>query len=240
MIGPYGSYTGNPASRVCFWVSVFWAGAVLLWPSIAAALYCAARRNFPLAPAGAAAALLACIPLAAFAAAACSLFWPVHAAGMRPQEWYAQTVLLALPGSALAVWLEWDRTVGLLRASPAGFSRPPALLAQGMETAPLPDHLLDLIICLQMEDHHVRYYTARGSQLYFAAMRDVVTQLGAERGLQVHRSWWVARSAVRATSGDTRALSLVLSNGLQVPVSRSRVAAVRAAGWLDGLTAPTQ
>jgi DNA-binding LytR/AlgR family response regulator len=83
-----------------------------------------------------------------------------------------------------------------------------------------------------MEDHHVRAYTAVGSSLYFAAMRDVVDQLGP-RGLQVHRSWWVAHDAVAGWTGDARGVELDLTTGLKVPVARSRIAAIRAAGWLD-------
>jgi DNA-binding LytR/AlgR family response regulator len=78
----------------------------------------------------------------------------------------------------------------------------------------------------------VRAYTAAGSSLYFASMREVVRQLG-DRGLQVHRSWWVAHGAVRASTGDSRSLELILTNGVSVPVARSRIAAVRAAHWLD-------
>ena len=62
---------------------------------------------------------------------------------------------------------------------------------------------------------------------------------GDRRGLQVHRSWWVARDAVRGVQAEWRALSLVLENGLSVPVARSRVAILRDNGWLDEDTGPT-
>jgi membrane-bound metal-dependent hydrolase YbcI (DUF457 family) len=228
LIGPYGSYIANPASRVIFWVGLFWMGTVILWPSIAGALYFADRKGLPPIFAACAAALIACIPLAALAAAACALFWPLHASGIRPQEYYGQTLILALPVAAAAFWFEWYR----LRAPATALVRAPETEGASASSAPLPDRLLDLILCLQMEDHHVRYYTAGGSQLHFAPMRDVVQQLGTERGLQVHRSWWVARSAVRGATGDSRSLELILTTGLKVPVARSRVAMVRAEGWM--------
>ena len=233
LIGPYGSYIGNPASRMLFWVALFWAGTLILWPSVAFALHVAARKRLPLVLAGMGAALLACIPLAGFAAAACYLFWPVHASGIRTQEWYAHTVTLALPAAAIAFWFEWYRDQararsGLISSPGAGREE-----TADPQSGPLPDRLLDLILCLQMEDHHVRYHTAAGSSLHFAPMREAVRQMGAARGLQVHRSWWVAQSAVRGAVGDSRALELVLTNGLHVPVARSRVAAVRSAGWLS-------
>ena len=228
LIGPYGSYVAHPASRIIFWVALFWAGTVILWPTIAAALVLADRKGLPPIFAGCGAALIACVPLAAFAASACALFWPLHASGIRPQEYYGQTLILALPAAGVAFWFEWYRA----RPSALAVDREIQADAAPAGSAPLPDRMLDLILCLQMEDHHVRYYTSGGSQLHFAPMRDVVRQLGADRGLQVHRSWWVARSAVRASTGDSRALELILTTGLKVPVARSRVAIVRAEGWI--------
>lgn len=227
LIGPYGSFIANPISRICFWTSVFWAGTLILWPSVMGALRFAERRGLPILFAVIGATLAACLPLAVFAWGACSLFWPVHASGIRPQEWYVLTVILAAPATALALWLEHFRYLD--RRShwvSAATSRPI------VEGGGVPERLLDLILCLQMEDHHVRAYTAAGSSLHFAAMRDVVAQLGA-RGLQVHRSWWVAHGTVRKWDGDARALELVLDTGIRVPVARSRIAAIRAAGWLE-------
>ena len=228
LIGPYGSFIGNPTSRLCFWISVFWAGTLILWPSVMGALRFAERRGLPILFAMVGATLAACVPLAIFAWASCSLFWPVHASGLRPQEWYVLTLILAAPATAFALWLEHFRLADHRSYWVPGGANRPAADGSGR----LPDRLLDLVVCLQMEDHHVRAYTAAGSGLYFAAMRDVMNQLGP-RGLQVHRSWWVAHGAVSGWSGDSRALELVLGNGLRVPVARSRIAAIRAAGWLD-------
>ena len=227
LIGPYGSFIGNPISRVCFWISVFWAGTLILWPSAMGALRFAERRGLPILFMMVGATLAGCLPLAVFAWISCSLFWPVHASGIRPQEWYVLTVILAAPATAFALWLEHFRS---LDRRSHWVSSGPTHAAEG--SGRLPDHLLELVLCLQMEDHHVRAYTVAGSTLYFAAMRDVMAQLGP-RGLQVHRSWWVAHNAVNGWAGDARALELVLSNGLKVPVARSRIAAIRAAGWLE-------
>jgi hypothetical protein len=226
LIGPYGSFVANPINRICFWVSVFWAGAVILWPATTGSLRWAERRAFPLLLAAAVTMLIACIPLAVFAWASCSLFWPVHASGIRPQEWYIFTLIIAAPATAAALWLEGFRIrTGSMAASQRLATRPQV-------PEQLPERLLDLVICLQMEDHHVRAFTTGGSQLYFAAMRDVIEQLGP-RGTQVHRSWWVANDAVIGSSEVNRSFELLLRNGITVPVARSRIPAVRAAGWLD-------
>jgi DNA-binding LytR/AlgR family response regulator len=96
----------------------------------------------------------------------------------------------------------------------------------------LPPRLGHDLLCLQMEDHYVRAHTARGSDLILTPLKDAIAELGATDGLQVHRSWWVARAAVAEPVTSGRNLSLRLSNGLEVPVSRASVAKLRAAGWL--------
>ena len=84
------------------------------------------------------------------------------------------------------------------------------------------------LMALEMEDHYLRIHTSLGSDLILMRLRDAIAELGRERGLQVHRSWWVANGAV--TSGGRSAL--VLRNGLNVPVSKTFREQVKAAGWL--------
>jgi hypothetical protein len=96
----------------------------------------------------------------------------------------------------------------------------------------LPPRLGRDLICLQMEDHYVRAHTAKGSDLVLTPLKDAIAELADTDGLQVHRSWWVARSAVVEPVASGRKISLRLTNGLEVPVSRASVAKLRAAGWL--------
>jgi len=76
-------------------------------------------------------------------------------------------------------------------------------------------------------------HTVGRSQLHLAPLHQIAEQLGPARGMQVHRSWWVARNAIQGWEEAGRSVTLVLSNGLRVPVARNRVAQLRAAGWLD-------
>lgn len=223
-IGPFGSYASHVSTRLAYWTALFWVGGLLLWPCVVAGLLLGPRRGFPPLFSAVAVVLIACVPLAVLGAAVTWLIWPVRASAMRPVEYYWLTIVVALPAMGGLLWLELGRKKRI--PSLFHFGRPRTAITA------LPDHLLANALCLQMEDHHVRVYTAASSSLHFAAMRDVVIQLGA-RGLQVHRSWWVAHDAVRAWTGDARALELVLDNGVKVPVARSRIAAIRAAGWLE-------
>lgn len=233
LVGPFGSYLANPFTRLAYWTGLFWAGALILLPAAATAAQWGGRRGFPPFSAGLVGAAAGCVPLAMLAAAGCHLFWPVHASGMRPQEWYVSTLVVALPCVAGLGWLEGllDAAGGMMGGMVAERSRA-AVVAAPPAAAPIPERLLALADCLEMEDHHVRVHTARGSTLHLAAMRDVVEALGEARGLQVHRSWWVARDAVRGCEQDGRAVWLVLADGKRVPVARQRVARLRAEGWL--------
>jgi hypothetical protein len=86
---------------------------------------------------------------------------------------------------------------------------------------------------VQAEDHYVRFHTSAGSDLVLLRFSDALSELDGIEGAQVHRSWWVARSAVVGTSRTNGKLSLRLTNDVEAPVSRSYFAALRAGGWFD-------
>lgn len=96
----------------------------------------------------------------------------------------------------------------------------------------LPPHLRGArLIAVQAEDHYLRLHTDRGSDLILMRLTDALDELQGLEGAQTHRSWWVARDAVRAVErGDGRAL-LTLDGGLTAPVSRRHARALRDAGW---------
>jgi DNA-binding LytR/AlgR family response regulator len=48
----------------------------------------------------------------------------------------------------------------------------------------------------------------------------------------VHRSYWVARRAAAMVERDRQRTGLVPTNGEKIPVSRTYLPALRAAGWL--------
>ena len=96
----------------------------------------------------------------------------------------------------------------------------------------LPPHLRAArLIAVEAEDHYLRVHTAAGSDLILMRLSDAVAELEGVEGAQTHRSWWVARDAVRGASrGDGRA-TLELESGLSAPVSRRYARALREAGW---------
>jgi len=87
------------------------------------------------------------------------------------------------------------------------------------------------IRAVESEDHYLRVHTDRGSDLILMRLSDALAELEGLEGAQTHRSWWVAKDAVRGVKrGDGRA-TLTLEEGLEAPVSRRYAKALRDAGW---------
>jgi hypothetical protein len=95
----------------------------------------------------------------------------------------------------------------------------------------LPQHLDGDIIAIMAEEHYLRIYTPSGNALILYRLSDAVKELGAY-GMLVHRSYWVARAAVTGSVKRGQNSILLLSNGLEVPVSRGYRQKVLEAGLL--------
>lgn len=85
---------------------------------------------------------------------------------------------------------------------------------------------------LQAEDHYVRVHTSRGEALLRLRMADALRELHGAEGAKTHRSWWVARAAVREVRRSDGRIALILPNGREAAVSRSAAPALREEGWL--------
>ncbi len=134
---------------------------------------------------------------------------------------------LLLPGmaailSALQFALfSFQREMPALRVVADTCSEPPAASANSLAPfLPLPLQRSP-IHALQAEDHYVRVHTTDGQALIRMRLRDAVAMLAPEEGVQPHRSWWVARSAVASLRRDGSRTLIQLADGTTVPVSRS-------------------
>jgi hypothetical protein len=109
--------------------------------------------------------------------------------------------------------------------------------AAGPSAAPRP-RILDRIPVgqrgrlshMSMQDHYVDIRTDRGGSLVLMRLADAIAETDGVEGLQIHRSHWVAKNAVERVVRKNGRLFLKLRDGTLLPVSRSYVAAVRAAG----------
>ncbi|MEQ8772903.1 MAG: LytTR family DNA-binding domain-containing protein [Erythrobacter sp.] len=95
----------------------------------------------------------------------------------------------------------------------------------------LPAHF-PAILALSVEDHYVRVLAADRSEMLLMPLAQAAELMPPGAGQQVHRSWWVARSAVTGHRREGRDIRLELEGGLVVPVSRAMVKPLRNAGWL--------
>ena len=103
--------------------------------------------------------------------------------------------------------------------------------AEERETSPiavpflkrLPHRLGDQLICIEVEDHYIRAHTTLGNEMFLMRIRDAVAELEGFDGMQVHRSYWVARDAIVSTRRSGERALLTLRNGMEIPVSRTRL-----------------
>lgn len=84
------------------------------------------------------------------------------------------------------------------------------------------------LLYLKSELHYLQVVTDRGSSLILYNLADAVDQLPANAGIQVHRSYWVARDAIEKFEKRGRQGLVLLRGGHRVPVSRQRLAEVGA------------
>ncbi len=97
-----------------------------------------------------------------------------------------------------------------------------------LERVPLPQR--GRLLALVVEDHYVDIMTDKGKTLVLMRLADAMRETGDIPGLQIHRSHWVATGAVVKVHRTDGKLTLELSNGLRLPVSRGFMPAVKAAG----------
>ena len=159
-------------------------------------------------------------------------------AGLMPGQALSLAELPGYLGTSLVVSVTMSMlSVAILRA-PRGSALAPETATE-TETAPtrflerLPVRLRSAEIwAVEAEDHYLRVHTSAGQDLILLRMADALAELEGQEGMQVHRSWWVARSAIiDARRGDSRA-TLTLKDGAEAPVSRTYAAELRRRGWI--------
>lgn len=227
VLGPYGTYgRAELWERLLYWPGLMLVAFLLYRPAVDWAEAAARRRKQP--------------PLAGWAAAVLTVSVPmtlvVWVASFRhtPQPWPNWQLFLDLYPNVLTACGALTALLKLVRrATPSGRASRPAQRSDAERFLDrLPAHLGRDLLALEMEDHYVRAHTARGSTLVLMRMRDAADALAGLDGVRVHRSWWVARSALSGAEREGRSVRLVLRNGLKVPVPRERAPELRRSGWI--------
>lgn len=223
VLAPFGTEQAPVGLRLAYWELVLLAGTVVgasMWAMISERVDPEDRRPYATAVLCAAAETL-----------------PITLGVRLASQWLFPTARLASFPSFLGAVFVICLGMSLLNAfalrretrTSAGPSAPPA--PRFVDRLPAKLHGAD-IQAVKAEDHYLRIFTTKGSDLILMRLSDAVVELDGLEGAQTHRSWWVARAAVQgAVRRDGRAV-LQLDGGVEAPVSRNYVRSLRDAGWL--------
>lgn len=103
---------------------------------------------------------------------------------------------------------------------------PPALLER------VPMEKRGPLVSISVEDHYVRVRTTKGEEMILMRLADAIREVGGTRGLQVHRSHWVALDQITAVTRKGDGALLRMCHGPDIPVSRANLPKLREAGLL--------
>lgn len=217
LLGPFGSYYNAVSLRLIDWPIIMVAGAILFGLCMPPLLRFGTSLGLPRPLVLGCAVIVVTMPASAIAAFVSKTFWGRWVSDWRWIDWYGQTLLIAV--GATLLWVLLEIALGSRRT-----------IEDDDPIATIQPTTGD-ILCLQMEDNYVRVHREAGSSLELMPLHEAIRRYGKGRGLQVHRSWWVATDAVERAERDARLWRLRLRNGLVVPIARNRVSQVRAQGW---------
>jgi hypothetical protein len=88
------------------------------------------------------------------------------------------------------------------------------------------------LLGISVEDHYVRVRTIKGEDMILMRLADAIREVGTTHRVQVHRSHWIARDQVTACARKGDGAILTMSDGPDIPVSRTNVAKIKEAGLL--------
>ncbi|MEC7762482.1 MAG: LytTR family DNA-binding domain-containing protein [Pseudomonadota bacterium] len=232
LAGPFGTDdVMRTLPRLIYWVAVaaigFFAGSstatlvaetlrgrgVGMWPAVVVAGAVAGVVNF---------ALLAAINTAVFGPA----FIETNALLILA----ANVVVISIIIAAAYVSIQRHVTAAegdAMKGAPGGAApEPPRLLAR------MPLEKRGRLIAISVQDHYVEVVTDKGAELILLRLGDAMEETGHVGGMQVHRSHWIATGEVVAAKRDGARAILTMSDGRDIPVSRTYVPAVKEAGLL--------
>ncbi|MEM9085972.1 MAG: LytTR family transcriptional regulator DNA-binding domain-containing protein [Pseudomonadota bacterium] len=87
------------------------------------------------------------------------------------------------------------------------------------------------LLALKSEGHYLKVFTDQGSELILMRLKDALAETGPVEGMQVHRSWWLARrEGIERRNRDGR-IELKLDEDNWVPVSRTHRSAWLKEDW---------
>lgn len=99
--------------------------------------------------------------------------------------------------------------------------REPAEVAQPRLMQRLPDGMRGPLLHVSVRNHYVDVITDKGKTEILMRLSDAIAETAPQEGAQVHRSHWVAWSAIQSYHRESQRQYFVLTNGTIIPVSRT-------------------
>ena len=145
--------------------------------------------------------------------------------------WLYATIVTLVVATMFVTLSDLMKGAAAPASAPASIAEPsPPIPPPILERVPLPQR--GQLLALLVEDHYVDIVTDKGKTLVLMRLADAIREASPVAGLQIHRSHWVARDAVVKVHRADGKLSLELSNGLKLPVSRGYLPAAKEAGFV--------
>lgn len=234
LLGPFDTYRLGIGVRMASWIFMIIAGFAIFRPTLIASDWLGAELGLPGSAAGVVAIVIGSLPMTLLVTWLFTGFDVARAlrfAGL--PVIYGQVLLISVLTYGVYRFTFRTDVVVSPDPPPLALSDLSAEIERGASPfeARLPAGFGPLL-ALSSEDHYVRAHSEASTTLILIRLRDAIAELDSTiEGMQVHRSWWVARKAVTGHKRSDRALRLLLRNGLDVPVSRERIAVLKSNGW---------
>lgn len=90
------------------------------------------------------------------------------------------------------------------------------------------------LMSVSADNHQLEVWTDRGQTRLWLRFRDALHELNDLPGVRIHRSHWVAYEAIKSVETNGRRIEVTLQCGRVLPVSAMGVDPLRAAGLLEG------
>ena len=223
LLGPFGTFEAGVIYSLLYWIVMCLVGYALYWPFMQIGVGVANNRGVHAYLAIGLMLILSTIPMTLV------VMYANHLAfGLTFRGWdgfiqlypFVGIIGIMITGISL-IQSKWEERSALLKDVP--LQNPGEVFLKR-----LPVELGTDLICIVMEDHYLRVYTDKGEHLLLLRLKDALEELGDYSGLQVHRSWWVSEQAVIKIDRKDRKVILTMINGVEIPVSRTYQAAVKA------------
>lgn len=227
-LGVYDTDSMPLLQRIFFWGATISTGtvvALLIIPWVFNGLLRGKHIAFQLIALSAIASMPVVIVLAAFSGGLTGA-WPLLNWG---QQYLLSFVISIFINTGVFVTI---KAAGWIPQAPVPTHEIPSPIRQFLERLPVKYHSAELY-AISSEDHYVRVHTNCGEELILMRFADALRELSVVDGLQIHRSWWVARSGVVNSISKNGKHSLVLKTETVAPISRSFSKAAREANYFN-------